>query len=165
MSSDSSGNSFSVDRVELFEALGHPTRIKNLELLSSSPKGFSELKKALGIQSSGLLQFHLSKLQGLVKTASDGNYELTDEGKEALRISATRTPKLSLFARFLFIFSIVVSVTDIVVFYHIMKNPGELTWSLVVLIIIVTMVPIVISLWFWLVYKDTKWKHILPWDK
>jgi DNA-binding transcriptional ArsR family regulator len=165
MSSDSSGNGFSVDRAEIFEALGHPTRIKILELLSSSSQGFSELKKALGIESSGLLQFHLSKLQGLVKAGSDGNYALTDEGKEALRISATRTPKLGLFARFVFIFSVVVSVTDIVVFYHIMKNPGELTWSLVALIIIATMVPIVISLWFWLVYKDTKWKHILPWDK
>jgi len=95
MSSENSTDSFSKDRAELFEALGHPTRIRILELLANSPLGFSDLKKALGIDSGGQLQFHLGKLQGLVKTV-EGNYALTDEGKEALRIMAIKkTPDKS----------------------------------------------------------------------
>lgn len=165
MGSEGSGNSFNVDRAELFEALGHPTRIRILELLNNSTREFSEMKKALGIESSGLLQFHLSKLQGLVIQSSDGAYTLTDEGKEALRISATGTHKPGLFARFVIIIFIVVSATDIIVFHHIMNHLEDLTWYFVSLVIIVTMVPIMINLWYWLVYKDTKWKHLLPWDR
>jgi DNA-binding transcriptional ArsR family regulator len=86
MGSENSSDSFSKERAELFEALGHPTRIKILELLANSPQSFSDLKKALDIDSSGQLQFHLQKLQGLIKTDPEGNYALTDEGKEALRV-------------------------------------------------------------------------------
>ncbi len=85
MTTDGSKDSFNKDRAELFEALGHPTRIKILQCLANSPRGFSELKKALDIESGGLLQFHLGKMSGLVKVTPEGNYALTDEGKEALR--------------------------------------------------------------------------------
>jgi len=74
MSGESSSADFNRDRAELFEALGHPTRIKILGLLAESPMGFADLKKALGIDSSGLLQFHLGKLNTLVKTAAEGQY-------------------------------------------------------------------------------------------
>ncbi len=69
--------------------MGHPTRIKILEVLSEGPKTFSELKRRLDIESSGNLSFHLGKLEALVKTNSEGNYILTDDGKEALRIIET----------------------------------------------------------------------------
>ncbi len=87
MSGEGDKDSFSRDRAELFEALGHPTRIKILKVLADSPRGFSDLKKALDIESGGLLQFHLGKLQdlGLVKDTPEMGYVLTDEGKEALR--------------------------------------------------------------------------------
>jgi DNA-binding transcriptional ArsR family regulator len=91
MSGENAQDSFSNDRAELFEALGHPTRIKILELLANSPMGFSDLKKALDIDSGGQLQFHLGKLHGLVKTV-EGSYTLTDEGKEALRMMAAKEP-------------------------------------------------------------------------
>jgi hypothetical protein len=52
--------------------------------------GFAELKKGLDIDSSGQLQFHLGKLQGLLRTTPEGNYTLSDEGKEALRIVAVK---------------------------------------------------------------------------
>ncbi len=78
---------FSQDRAELFEALGHPTRMKILRALASSPLSHSELKRATGIESSGLLAFHLNKLDGLVRSEG-GGYALTDEGREALRIMA-----------------------------------------------------------------------------
>ena len=75
----------------MFEALGHPTRIRILQTLEHKSAGFAELKKTVGIESSGHLTFHLSKLEGLLKVGGDGAYSLTDEGREALRvIAATR---------------------------------------------------------------------------
>jgi DNA-binding transcriptional ArsR family regulator len=79
-------NGFNRDRAELFEALGHPTRIRIVEALSESPLGFAALKRKMGIDSNGLLAFHLGKLEGLVKTCAKGDYMLTDEGREAMRI-------------------------------------------------------------------------------
>ncbi len=84
-----SQDGFSKDRAELFEALGHPTRIRIVQILADVPLGFADLKKALDIESSGLLQFHLGKLQNLVKDTPEGSYALTDEGREAARISTT----------------------------------------------------------------------------
>lgn len=81
--------SFDAERAEFFEALGHPTRTKMLQVLAQGQRSFSELKKQLGIESSGNLSFHLGKLDGLVKTNSDGNYTLTDNGKEAVLVIET----------------------------------------------------------------------------
>jgi len=77
---------FNASRAELFEALGHPIRIRILQALERRPMGFAELKKAAGIESSGHLSFHLTKLGGLLKVGDDGAYMLTDEGREALRV-------------------------------------------------------------------------------
>lgn len=71
-------------RAEVFDALGHPTRILILKVLSEGSLGFADLKKKTGIESSGHLQHHLSKLNGLVKTDDYGKYCLSDEGKDAL---------------------------------------------------------------------------------
>jgi ArsR family transcriptional regulator len=79
-------NRFDATRAELFEALGHPMRVKILQALESRPMGFAELKKEVGIESSGHLEFHLRKLSGLVGTNSEGSYALTDDGKEAIRV-------------------------------------------------------------------------------
>jgi DNA-binding HxlR family transcriptional regulator len=84
---DKSSNEFDLREAELFEALGHPSRIEILQALNAGPLGFSELKKKIGIASSGHLTFHLSKLDGLVNTNSEGKYCLTDRGKEALRVA------------------------------------------------------------------------------
>ena len=78
---------FDLREAELFEALGHPTRIRILQALNEIPLSFSELKREIGIDSSGHLTFHLSKLAGLVKTNTEGKYCLTDSGREALRIA------------------------------------------------------------------------------
>ncbi|RLE69087.1 MAG: ArsR family transcriptional regulator, partial [Thermoprotei archaeon] len=61
---------------EEFEAISHSLRIKILEILSKKAMGFSELKRELGIESSGKLDFHLKKLKGLV-TLENGKYVLT----------------------------------------------------------------------------------------
>jgi DNA-binding transcriptional ArsR family regulator len=89
MTSGSDSSSFDASRAELFEALGHPIRIKILHALSDGPLGFADLKRKVGIESSGHLQFHLGKLTSLVTTSVDSTYMLTDDGKEALRIVST----------------------------------------------------------------------------
>jgi len=81
-----SANEFNSDKAELYETLAHPTRILILQTLSDHPMGFSELKRATNIESSGNLSFHLNKLGPLVKPDSEGNYGLTDEGREAIRV-------------------------------------------------------------------------------
>jgi DNA-binding transcriptional ArsR family regulator len=90
---DNQDDSFNASRAEVFEALGHPTRIRLLQCLSEKPLPFSELKRAAGLEGNGLLAFHLGKLGGLVRLNPEGAYALTDEGKEALRVIETsRTP-------------------------------------------------------------------------
>jgi DNA-binding HxlR family transcriptional regulator len=83
-------------RAEVFDALSHPTRILILKALSDEVLGFADLKKKLGIESSGHLQHHLNKLDGLVKTDEYGKYTLSDQGKDALLSVQTveRTAKL-----------------------------------------------------------------------
>ena len=71
-------------RAEVFDALGHPTRILILKVLSEGSLGFADLKKKTGIDSSGHLQHHLTKLNGLIKTDEYGKYCLSDQGKDAL---------------------------------------------------------------------------------
>jgi DNA-binding transcriptional ArsR family regulator len=87
LGTDKSSNEFDLKEAELFEALGHPARIRILQILNENPLGFSELKKKTGIDSSGHLTFHLSKLAGLVETNPEGKYCLTDSGMEALRVT------------------------------------------------------------------------------
>jgi YVTN family beta-propeller protein len=90
---DNQDDSFNASKAEVFEALGHPTRIRILQELSEKPLPFSELKRAAGLESNGLLTFHLGKLSGLATLNPEGAYALTDEGREALRIiEASRTP-------------------------------------------------------------------------
>jgi DNA-binding HxlR family transcriptional regulator len=81
---------FDSSRAELFEALGHPVRIRILHALQDGPLGFAELKRKVGIESGGHLQFHLGKLDGLIRNGEDGNYYLTDDGRDALRVVGTR---------------------------------------------------------------------------
>ena len=62
---------FNRTRAELFDAIGHPTRIKILEAVSREPLTFSGLKKTVGIESSGHLSFHLEKLGHLLSTTPE----------------------------------------------------------------------------------------------
>jgi hypothetical protein len=73
-------------RAELFETLAHPTRARILRILEKQPLSFAELKRALGIESSGNLQHHLGKLGDLIKRTDDGKYAVTDDAREAIRL-------------------------------------------------------------------------------
>jgi len=74
-----------VDSAELFEAISHPVRIRIIKILEKQPTSFASLKRQLGIDSSGNLDFHLKKLGELVAVRADGLYGLTDAGREALQ--------------------------------------------------------------------------------
>jgi DNA-binding transcriptional ArsR family regulator len=69
---------------EIFEAISHPQRIKILKILAKSPLGFSELKRAVNVESSGALDFHLNKLASLLTKNSYGHYSLNKNGYAAL---------------------------------------------------------------------------------
>lgn len=70
---------------EMFEAVSHPLRVEILKKLAERPMRFSELKRELGVESSGKLDFHLKKLEGLVAVGEDGRYYLTRDGYAALQ--------------------------------------------------------------------------------
>lgn len=70
---------------EVFEAISHPMRISILKVLAEKPTRFADLKRKLRIKSSGLLDFHLKKMQAVVTTDKDGLYTLNDRGFAALR--------------------------------------------------------------------------------
>ena len=68
----------------MFEAFSHPIRIDIVQILAEKPLGFADLKRELKISSSGLLDFHLKKLDDLVTINKEGHYTLTEKGFAAL---------------------------------------------------------------------------------
>ena len=91
MTDDFSTNGDDLGEAGLFEAISHETRIRALFELRNNPLSFSELKRKLGISSSGNLQHHIRKLEPLIHLNSGGLYALTDEGQESLlAINAVR---------------------------------------------------------------------------
>jgi DNA-binding HxlR family transcriptional regulator len=70
---------------EVFEAVSHPLRVKIIEVLAKGPMRFADLKRELRIDSSGLLDFHLRKLDDLVSINNEGLYVLNEKGFAALQ--------------------------------------------------------------------------------
>jgi len=48
---------------------------------------------------------------------------------------------------------LIVAITDVLIFRALMNNISLLTWVFVVEVIVVTIVPLVISLWYDIIYK------------
>jgi DNA-binding HxlR family transcriptional regulator len=69
---------------EMFEAVSHPIRIDIVRILAERPLGFADLKRELKLSSSGLLDFHLKKLDELITINKEGRYSLTEKGFAAL---------------------------------------------------------------------------------
>jgi len=69
----------------LFDAISHPMRIEILKELSKRPMRFAEIKRRLKVTSSGLLDYHLRKLDDLIMINRDGLYTLTEKGFAALQ--------------------------------------------------------------------------------
>jgi len=74
---------------DVFEAVSYPLRIEIIKLLAKGPKRFADIKRELKIDSSGLLDFHLKKLDDLISVNSEGFYILTDKGAAALQAIET----------------------------------------------------------------------------
>ena len=68
----------------MFESISHPIRIDIVKILAEKPLGFADLKRELKISSSGLLDFHLKKLDELITINKEGHYSLTEKGFAAL---------------------------------------------------------------------------------
>jgi len=68
----------------MFEAVSHPVRIDIVKILAEKPLGFADLKREMKISSSGLLDFHLKKLDELITINKEGRYSLTEKGFAAL---------------------------------------------------------------------------------
>lgn len=60
---------------------------------------------------------------------------------------------MSLFVRFIIVVTVVISATDGIIYYHVKKNPGVLTLTYLIMVIIITIIPIAISLWYWLIFR------------
>jgi len=58
-----------------------------------------------------------------------------------------------LFIRFTIVVVLVVAITDSVVFYAMQLKNKHMTWPLLIATIIITIIPIVIQLWYGLIYQ------------
>jgi len=62
---------------------------------------------------------------------------------------------MSLFVRFVIIVTVVVAATDGIIYYHVKKNPEILTIPFLIMVIFITVLPIAINLWYWLVFRKS----------
>lgn len=81
-------------KAELFRVLGHPARVRILELLRDGERTVGDLQAALGLDSSGTSQ-HLSALRkrDLVESRREGTsvyYRIKDPGTNELLEAARR---------------------------------------------------------------------------
>ncbi len=54
---------------------------------------------------------------------------------------------MNIFARIMVLVSIVITVTDVVVYLHLRKHPENLTTPFLVGVIVITIIPIAINIW------------------
>jgi len=69
----------------IFTALKHPVRRHILRMISGEPKTYTDLLKALEVESS-YLTYHLDNLKPLVSKTDDGKYVLSSFGQAALNL-------------------------------------------------------------------------------
>jgi DNA-binding transcriptional ArsR family regulator len=121
---------------DLFEAVSNPMRIEIVKLLAEKPICFADLKRAFKISSSGLLDFHLKKLNDLITTNDEGNYTLTEKGFAALQAVETTSKYFWLRAaqRRSFFLALIVSILVNVYMLWILSHLNDYTlWFAVVL--------------------------------
>jgi len=61
---------------------------------------------------------------------------------------------VSLFVRIIIIVTIVVSATDGAMYYRLKKNPGLLTIPYLIMVIFITILPVVIILWYHMIFRN-----------
>ncbi len=125
-----------MDSDDLFEAISHPLRIEIVKTLADKPLRFADLKKGLKITSSGLLDFHLKKLDDLITTDGEGCYALTEKGFSALQAVETTSKYSSLRAahKRSFFLAIIASVLINGYMLWILSHMGDYTlWFAIIL--------------------------------
>ncbi len=86
----------------IFLALKHPVRRRILMMLRDSPLAYTEILNKLKVET-GFLNYHLEKLDQLIKKDKDGKYSLSELGEAALALikriepSSKRSPALAAF--------------------------------------------------------------------
>jgi len=121
---------------DLFEAVSHPMRIEIVKVLAEKPLRFADLKRHLKISSSGLLDFHLKKLNDLITTNDEGCYALTERGFSALQTVENTSKYFWLRAahRRSFFLALIVSILGNVYVLWIMSRLNDYTlWFAIVL--------------------------------
>jgi DNA-binding HxlR family transcriptional regulator len=117
-----------------FDAVSHPIRIKILEMLADKPMSFAELKRKLDIRSSGKLDFHLKKLDGLITIDENGKYVITKEGQAALQAVIT-IRKYGWQKRAYFITTILYIIFTAYLIWIIIRYPDNLIYILTLALI------------------------------
>ncbi|MFH0949171.1 MAG: hypothetical protein V1802_01660 [Candidatus Aenigmatarchaeota archaeon] len=64
---------------------------------------------------------------------------------------------MSFAKRFLIIVSVVIALTDLIVFYAVERSHATVTLPFVIAVIIITIIPIAVNLWFHLPRYKMKW--------
>ncbi|MDH5268282.1 MAG: helix-turn-helix domain-containing protein, partial [Candidatus Bathyarchaeota archaeon] len=71
----------------IFAALKHPLRRQILLLLEEKGEAsFTEIQKAVGVNDTGLLSYHLKELGTLVEQSERGKYNLSEIGKASMAL-------------------------------------------------------------------------------
>jgi len=71
-----------------FKSISHPIRVHILLMLAEHMQdgyAFGDISRALSIESSGKLAFHLDKLSDLLEQEDDGKYYLNEKGRKAVQ--------------------------------------------------------------------------------
>jgi DNA-binding transcriptional ArsR family regulator len=77
----------------VYQALKHDLRREILSLLASGPMSYTDVLRALEVES-GLLAYHLRSMDALVEKDGNGRYVLSDLGLEALSLTERDAPLL-----------------------------------------------------------------------
>ena len=71
----------------IFAALKHPLRRRILLLLDEKEEvSFTDIQKAMGVEDTGLMSYHLKELELLVSQSTRGKYKLSEIGKTSVAL-------------------------------------------------------------------------------
>jgi len=64
--------------------------------------------------------------------------------------------KMDLFVRLVIIISVIITLTDTILYYVMLKHGmlNDVTLQFVAMVIIVTIIPILINMWYWMVFRQ-----------
>lgn len=87
MSTDSNEDPATLSPDEAFALLGNETRMEIVQVLgkAAEPQSFSEIRKEVGVDDPGQVNYHLNKLKEHFVNQSDGGYRLLEPGHRIIQ--------------------------------------------------------------------------------